>query len=358
MVYSKTVFLSKILFVISLLSLSFLSLPVYSATFLSGDEMKKESIEVTENKENFYASGNKIKISSTIRKDLVVSGNEVEVTGKVERSLLAAGGNVKVNSQLIGSSVRIVGGNVELSGIFNDDVVIAGGNIKIKDAKIRGDLVISGGNISIKDSVVNGKFIGSYGSIDGDLKTQVKGEIQEAKFERGRNDLSIVSVVIKFGQEVSVILGLIILVIFLIKRRRLEVSEIKVNTRFALDILTTIGLLILPVIIFTISLFLQFYSLVATLWGMVIFSMFLSTIYLPIFLANLFKNHFPNRLRLHLTVVLAYLFLLVVGLIPYVQVIAGVFVVILFLANYGFLIRKFLGVLNNSLSKKEADLKS
>lgn len=343
---------AKIISIISILFVGFLAIPVHSATFLSNDEMKKDSIEITENKENFYAAGKKIKVSSIIRKDLVVSGGEVEITAKVERSLLVAGGTVKVNSQLIGSSTRIAGGSVELSGIFNDDVIITGGNIKIKDAQIKGDLVVSGGDVSVLNSKINGKFIGSYGNIDGDLKSQVKGEIQEAKFERGKNDFTFVSVILKFGQEFSVFIGLIFLVIFLNRRKKLEVSEIKINTRFALDIISTLGFLLIPVIIFGISILLQFYTLVLTLWGIVILSFSLSVIYLPIYLANLIKNHSKLKLSLPILSGLSYLFLLVIGIIPYIQVIGGVLVFILFLANYGFIVRKFLTLLNKGLSKE------
>lgn len=330
-------------------------LPVNSAVFLPSNVSDTSSIEVNKTEENLYISSQNVKINAPIKKDLVVSGNTIEINGPIERNIIALGGTIKINPASVGATVRAVGGSIEISGSFEEDVVVAAGNVTLKNAKIRGDLVVSSGNLVIKDSKIGGKFIGSYGQIDGNIKDQVTSQnisiIAYDSSSNGKNDGF--KWFWRVGAEVSVILALILVTYFLSKRKRLSILEIKSNNKFGIDILAGIGYFILPILIFLPALILQIYPLVITLWLMIILGMFLSNIFLPIYIANFTKNTFNLEFRLSYLVFAAYAVMVVLSLIPGVSVLAGLIMFIFFLANFGFLTRKLFGLINNSLRSNE-----
>lgn len=331
------------------------TLPVNAAVFLPSNGSDTSNIEVNKIEENLYISSQNVKINAPIKKDLVVSGNTVEINAPIERNIIALGGTIKINSTSVGATVRAAGGSIEISGNFEEDVVVAAGNVTLKNAKIRGDLIVSSGNLVIKDSKIGGKFIGSYGQIDGNIKDQVTSQnisiIAYDSSSNGKNDSF--KWFWRLGAEISVILGLILITYFLSKRKRLSILEIMPNNKFGIDILAGIGYFILPILIFLPALLLQIYPLVTTLWLMIILGMFLSNIFLPIYMANFAKNTFNLQIKLSYLVFAVYAVMVVLSLIPGASVLAGLIMFIFFLANFGFLTRKLFGVINNSLKSNK-----
>ncbi len=317
-------------FFISFIVFSVFAIPSYSAQFVSGQDVK-----VNKSVSNLYATGNTVKITHDVKRDLVAAGGEVSIDSNVEGGILATGANVRIHSKGTGSAARVAGGDVIITGTYNDDVVVAGNTVTIREATIAGDLVVAASILIVENSKVAGNVYGGYGELNGDLKNQVKGKIF---VKGGENEQKSVADLINFPWEFSMILGLLILVRFLDSRGKLTLATVRLDRQMTWDVCSALGFLILPVIILILSLLTLLYPLAIPLL-LIFYSLFvLSFVFLPIYIANFVKNVFKLRLKLKTLSILTYIGLFLIGFIPFLRPLDGV-VVVFALASYGYMLR-------------------
>lgn len=102
---------------------------------------------------DYFAAGEIVEISGTVKGDVYIAAGEVLVDGTVDGDLLAAGGTVKLLGT-VSQDVRVVGGEVTVSGLIGRNVTLAGGTVELTNtATVQGGLVAAGGNVSLAGPV-------------------------------------------------------------------------------------------------------------------------------------------------------------------------------------------------------------
>ncbi len=326
-----------------------LSLPVQAAKFLPEND-NSQTTDVNDTYENLYVANRTVHVTKPTRKDLVAAGSDIKIEAPVERDLILAGNNVEVNTYIIGATTRIAGNHVTLHGTFNEDVIIAGKDVEIKDSIIHGDLIVAAQSLKVSNTQIDKDFRGSYQTLDGDLNQQVRGKIYKDTFDNNKHDQdSGFKIFLKFGQELSLLLGLLVLAYYLSKCKKLEVSGILLNRRLGFDLLIGLGFLVLALPILILSFILQIYPLVIALLGLGTLLLFLSNIYLPIYLANLVRNAFKLKFSLIYTIIGTYLILFILSIIPGVNIVTNFILFFILMANFGFILRKLTGTIDKAM---------
>ncbi len=340
--------------VFGILFLSLLSIPTLAFETETGD-----AVTISEPRTNLHVSAGEVTVNSDITKDLVVAGGQVTINSSVNRNLLAAGGQVEINGQVGGAS-RIAGGEVTLEGEFNDDVIIGAGTVTISNATIQGDLVVGAGSLSLENSNVTGDIYAGYDEYTGsDLESQVAGEIKEAMIdkpseeEQKENRLAgkIMSV---FFRELSAIVALIVLIVFLSRRKRLHIPSLNFNGRFAIDVLVGVAtVVILPIILIIASAL--FFPITIPVIAILIAMAFLSTLFLPVYIGNLLKNSVFKNSSIRNVVIATYVGLVLFHILkvafPPFQIL-NIALLIFIAGNFGFLLRKKYNAINTYLTKR------
>jgi hypothetical protein len=330
-----------------------------AASFESGD-----SVSVSKQSQNLYTAGSNVTIQGEVLKDLIAAGGNVTVNTKVYRSMFVAGGTVKINSEYLEGSARIAGGDVTISGNFNEDVIIAGGNVVLDNAKIQGDVYVATGNLTVKNSKIQGSLKGAYSELQGDdIKSQVVGEVSLKKSEKDdvnnkqQNQWQMINDQIPW--QMSVLIATLILAFILWQRKKLHAPSIAFNGAFGIDILIGLGVFVLAGILFILLLLLVSFPLAFIMMGGVIISYLTSLLILPIYTGNLIKNSFAPNLGIRLSVVLAFVVLVVLGLLTNtaIGVLAGILLSVLAMAHFGFIFRKLYQIFNLSYPKRLEKMK-
>jgi hypothetical protein len=343
---------------ISIISFSFIlfvsavSIPVQSATFLSPED-GKNNVSVNDVKENLYISGNDVNIQAPVQKDLVIAGNTIKINNRVERDIIAAGNQISINSPLVGGTVRLAAQSVDITGNYAEDMVVFASDVTIKDTRIRGDLIVNAGKITLQNSIVGGKFYANYTTLDGDLQSQINGEINITQYPANQSYMKLVW--LKFAIEISTLIGLAIITFYLYRRHRLNILKPKFNTRMVLDFVLGFCLLILPIFVLMLGIFLQIYPLLLSLWALIWILFAFSNIFLPIYLSSVIKNTFNVNLKLVYLIPIVYVVLLVLNLLPVVGVFFSVISFILLVTNFGYLSRNFFKNIDQILNIKKLD---
>lgn len=335
---------------------------LFSITSIGANAFETESgdsVDISEPRTNLHVSAGEVTVSSDITKDLVVAGGQVTIESNISRNLLAAGGQVDIQGQVGGAS-RIGGGEVILKGTFNDDVIIGAGQVTIKDSTINGDLVVGAGSLDLQNSQILGDVYAGYDEYSGDdLDEQVNGEIKETMFDkpsseeresRGRSS----GIAGLFFRELSALLGLAILMIFLGRRNRLHIPSLSFNSKFGLDILVgSVVILIIPLLLLIASVL--FFPISLPLLAILIGSIFLSSLFLPIYIGNLLKNSSMKDTSIRTLVIGSYIALVLFHVLkvmfPPFQIL-NIILAIIVLGNFGFLLRKKYNAITTYLKKR------
>ena len=348
--FSKLAFITCGLAIV--LTLFFVT-PAQAAEYYPKDKNNSDKVEIKSTRENVYASGNEVTLKESIAKDIVVAGSKIQISANVGRSIIAAGEDITINSDRVAGNVRVAGKNINIRGNFGEEVVIAGRDVTIENSIIGGDLVIASENLTIKNSQILGNAKISYSKLDGDLKSQVKGKIEENKDEGSKGFGSTI-----FGAglvgflvvQFSVIVFLLVVGYLLFRKKALENSEIKFDRKFGTDILISLGVLFLTLPILILSFIIQLYPLVSLLSVIAYMLFILTSFFLPIYVANFAKNIFKiNNIKIQHLIAISYLTITILSLIPVINIISFLVFFVLLLGNFGFLVRKLTVTVWNSL---------
>ena len=125
---------------------------------------------------DYFAAGQTVIVSGTVKGDAYVSGGQVIVDGVIEGDLLVAGGTVTLSGK-IKQDVRMMGGNILISGEIGRNLTVMGGNIEIASTAILGgNLVGAGGNMIIA-SPIKGNVVAAVGQMTLTPKAKVAGDL-------------------------------------------------------------------------------------------------------------------------------------------------------------------------------------
>ncbi|MEI6728647.1 MAG: hypothetical protein WCK98_03310 [bacterium] len=340
-----------------LLSISFFASPIVrAAEFYPKNNENGDNVDIKSTRDNVYATGGTIAVNESIAKDLIAAGGTIEIKGNVGRSLILAGNEINISSNRVGGATRIAAKKVIITGSFGEEVIIAADEVVIKNANIIGDLYVGANKLTIESSNVSGDAKVSYTELNGDLKKQVRGDVQENK--RAKTDVKsdfsdaakLANILGIVAVQFSVIIFLLTVGYILKRKKKLELPEIVFNNKFGVDILIGLGIIIFALPILIITGFLQLYPLTIVLFALLYLSFVLSAFYFPIYLANLIKNTTKIGLKFEYLLIITYLFVAILSLIPFVNVLANLVFFVFQLGNFGFLSRKFVGNVNAGLS--------
>lgn len=288
----------------------FLVLVLSSLLFVNvkaADNQSNDTAEFQSTSKNLYLAGGNLDVSQEAVKDLVIAGGTVNITSPVQRNLIAAGGTVDIKGS-VGASLRAAGGTVKLESNVNEDVIIAAGEVIIKNTTINGDLIVSAGKLTLENSKIKGDFYGSYEEVSGDISSQVAGKQNIQKIEENKRDVSaeFLANLNLYGQFSVIIVAL---AIYWIQKKRggIEIESIKFNGQFGWDFLIGSLTLIIPSIVFIISGllslipfvgYLSLFPFIATFSGWIYLTSILSLVFVPIYLANLLRNSFNDKISI------------------------------------------------------------
>ena len=102
---------------------------------------------------DYFAAGETVEISGTVKGDAYIAAGEVLVDGIVEGDLLAAGGTVKLLGT-VSQDARVAGGEVTVSGRIGRNATLAGGTIEVTNTStLDGGLVAAGGKVIVAGPV-------------------------------------------------------------------------------------------------------------------------------------------------------------------------------------------------------------
>jgi hypothetical protein len=327
------------------------------------------NVNVSEPKTNLTVAGNQVDISSKTSKDLIVAGGNVTITGDVERNLIASAGNLNIKSKIIGATVRIAGGNINLKNtIIEEDLVVAGGTVTLSNVQVKGDLYFAGGNLDITNSVFLGSANIRYGTYKGDkLENMVFGKIdavenpkfkdnEQRKYKENNNNIWNVF----WPSQLGILYGLAILFIFLSNKKALgRFEDINWNSKFWMDMLIGFAFLVLTPAVFLISILLLGFTLTSSLLTLVYSIFFLSSVFLPFYLAKLIINGFKFQASIVITSFVIWFALFVNSILTNVVPIFWIVSFIAFLINlsaFGYIVNHIIRIINQTFDPKQTTL--
>lgn len=328
-----------------------LTININAAQFFSGDNVSVDKVY-----SNLYIAGDIIKVTEKTEKDLIIAGNTIEVNNDVERNLIVAGNQININSN-IGATVRAAGRTVTIKGKVEEDLVLAGQKIVIEDAVIKGDIIVATSDLEIRNSVIQGNALLNTKESKSNWDDQILGEIslnsgKMNRYERKNNDsFNLIGFV--YGSVVT-LASLIVISIFLNKRNRLIISELKNGKTILKDFLWGLGSIILGFFITILSII--FFNLTIPFVIIIISIGIFSIAFAPIYLANIISTANKNLFYLYILLSLCGLTLLELiseSNIEYVSTLVGLILGLFSIAVYGYLLRILIKSIDLLLAKKE-----
>lgn len=330
-------------------------------------------VTVSEPAENAYVFGDTIDINAPVRKDLIAAGESININESVFRSVFAAGQTIKFNlgdSGVVQGSVRAAGNEIVLSGNFVEDVLVAGETVRFENARIRGEVYVAANTVEMSNSQVLGNFTISARDFDETaIDEQVQGtlSINDPNTNRGVEAGVAVGVVVTalaglfalvalmtlIAKEVSLFVGLLIILFVLRKYNKTELGSIRFDGRFGVDFAIGLVLGLVAPIVVALSLFLILPLFVLPLLisvGTLLGAVFVLTqSFLPIYLANLARNTFSWKVGVGLLTAVFYLLILLLNVAAYFAPITVIIILILGLAPFGYVLRQIMNSFAGSL---------
>lgn len=313
---------------------------------------KKGDVVSTEETRNFYTAGRLVDVSGRADGDLVVIGGEVNISSpQVLGSIIVAAGEVDLNSN-VQEQVQVLGEKIVVSGKFSSDVKLYGAEVVVKDAVFEKDLKVYADSLVLENSLIKGALRGKYSNTQSDLKSQVFGGYKIEQGDIVANILFLKSSggeVVKTTWQIGNLVLLLVVSIFLIKRNRLWMPQVKFDKRFGKDLLRGFLSIIMPAFVLIFSIFTLTFFQVSLLTTTIYIFLGISSIFVPIYLASFLKNTFKMEHDIRVMLVVGYLIVLLLRELSWF----GTFLyVVLVVANFGFLWGSLKRTLNRALSKK------
>jgi cytoskeletal protein CcmA (bactofilin family) len=288
---------------IAVLALCLTAVSANGSTFRSGENIHISNLHNID--DDFYASGNSIRIDGTISGDVTaasyqttingqiggsanLAGRTIDHSGRIEGSLRFAGERLAINGSVgrsvvafgsiiymgqgavVEKDVTAAGGDITLDGVIRGDVECSGNRIEIT-ARIEGDLTLKGDNCTVAPpAVINGN-ITYVAEEEAALQLQggvtVAGEVIWKKPERDEDETSyLADITFRLASLFAAFLfGIIALKLF-----RPYAEESFVQLRKRVSVALAAGVLGLLVLAFCVLLLLL--SLFAMLIGTVLLS--------------------------------------------------------------------------------------
>jgi hypothetical protein len=324
------------------------------------------NVNVSQPKTNLTVGGNQVDISSSVSKDLIASGGNVSITGDIERNLIVAGGNLNVQSKKIGASVRVLGGNINLKNtVIEEDLVVVAGTLILSNVEVKGGIYFIGGNLDITNSTFLGSANIRYGTYKGDkLENMVFGNLDvvqnpklkdkdQSQYEQNRKN-SIWNIF--WSGQLSVLYGLILLLIFLSSKKALNrFEDINWNSKFWMDMLIGFAFLVVTPAVFLFSILLLGFTFTGSLLTLVYSLFFLSSVFLPFYLAKLIINTTKRKANVTVTSLLIWFVLLVDSMLSNIFPILWIIGFLAFLVNlsaFGYIINHIIVAINKYFDPK------
>jgi hypothetical protein len=338
-----------LLFVITLT----FGIPVQAIQYESND-----NIVVNEAKSNFHAAGNTIVVNQPISKDFVGAAQDITINGNIERNIIAAAQNISINNN-VGGATRVAGQKINISGSMNDDVILFGQNIVINNATINGDLVVYANTLTLTNSSVTGDLIGQTSLPDkASLDQQVQGTIslqelnQEEAYKQEKQDTQAEKTSSFIYKELGAFVGLLVLYLLLRKKNRLRIPSINGTSSIKDFIIGAITCAVLP-LLGIVSMILLF-TIAGPLVMIIVGLMLLSSVFLPIYLGNLLKSTVLKATPISYLILGSFVLLVVLSLLgslPILNFLVGLFMFLLWIANLGFILKKLYLAINLFLNR-------
>jgi len=188
----------------------FLALPLSAQAF---SVKADDSVYIAEDETvigNLYAAGANITVDGTVVGDVICGAQSVNINGKVEGDVICGAQSVNINGE-VGGSVRAAGNTVNINGKVARGVQAFGASIVLgKDAQVGWDMFIAGANGEIRGKVggdlhggaANVVIAGEVGrNVRLKLDERVESEAKGIKFKKISSPLTITKEA-KIGGEV------------------------------------------------------------------------------------------------------------------------------------------------------------
>lgn len=324
--------LKKILLLFLLVFLVNLS-PAKAIQFdIPKDELDSGDINLTNNVEdNYFAAGNQLIIESRIDGDAFLFGNSVRFTGETTNNLFSGAQSIDISGKIgrdlfTGSSSVII----DKDAVINGNVYIGSGSAKIKGT-ILGDVYIGSGNLTISGTV-NGNIIGQSDNFTLSESANVLGKITYSS----KKDINIVTGAKYKDIEkknlptndnytqnnwfslLMSLLGLLlvgVLIITFFPKKTLDIVE-NISTKFLPSLGWGFFMLIATPVLIIISFSIMIgFPLAIILIGLYWLSIYLSNIYVGIYLGKLLTK---NNKSLLWALTLGVILLFIVVRIPWI----------------------------------------
>jgi cytoskeletal protein CcmA (bactofilin family) len=150
-------FLTKLLFGLCLVLIS--SFLLARLVVAQENQQSGETVVVPQDRtinEDYFAAARSIVVQGTINGDAYLAGGEVVVSGVAGEDLLVVGGTVTITGR-VAEDIRVIGGQVTISGEVGGNITASGGNVTIADsARVGGSLVSAGGNVTVLAPIAEG----------------------------------------------------------------------------------------------------------------------------------------------------------------------------------------------------------
>jgi hypothetical protein len=337
------------------------SLNVSSLEFVTPDD--SGNIKVSTPKTNLTVAGNQLDIESKTSKDLIAAGSNVTITGDVERNLIASAGNLNIQSKNVGASVRVAGGNISLKNtIIEEDLIVAGGMLSLSNVQVKGDLYFAGGTLDITNSKILGNAAVRYGTYKGDnLDNMVTGNFNAAQNTKLKDEDKSYNKSIWYifwPGHLGALYGLIILLLFLHNKKALNrFEDIRWNKKFWIDMLIGFAFLVLTPFVFVLSILIFGFTLTGSLWTLIYSILFLSTAFLPFYLAKLIINSSKDKSSVVVTSLVIWFALIIDAMLSNIFPILWIISCLAFLINlsaFGYIINHIISFINKYFEPKKA----
>jgi hypothetical protein len=341
---------------IALTSVALASVSTQAAEFYPKNE-GEDNVSISSTRENVYAAGNRVALDEPIGKDLVAAGNFVEINSGIGRTAMIAGNQININDQIIRGATRIAGNEVTIEGDFGEELIVAGGVVEIRNSRIQGDLIVAAGQLILENTIVDGDASLAVGEYSGDnLNAIVGGEVileeggDQAVSEEAFSKVGPMFVV----NQIGTIIFLVLVSLYLWRKRKLEVNDIKFNQRFAFDMLTGLVYGLVSLVLILVVLFI--YPVIGfSLLGLQLFIVPLTYALIPIFLALLIQNQFNLSIKPYYTIAAVYVALLVLLLIPLISAITSFVLFVYSFVVCGYLLRNSYKLINQAITKTDSE---
>lgn len=168
---------------IAVLAFCLITASALGSTFRSGENIHISNLHNID--DDFYATGNSVRVDGTISGDLTVASYQTTVNGQIGGSANLAGRTVDHSGRVDGS-LRFAGERLTLNGYVGRSVVAFGSIIYMgQGAVVEKDVLVGGGDVTVDgiiggDAHCSGNLVQITARIDGDLTLKGAGKFRIA----------------------------------------------------------------------------------------------------------------------------------------------------------------------------------